>query len=111
MKLKPEDFDWEKYEYQFEPLGDEGKEYFNVLGGVWSPVSPHHRYTTSPCITRLPKPEPLYQLLTPGTLIREGDEINLNGGDRWKKAVGPCGFSAARNEIWRRKLPEGTKLP
>lgn len=111
MKLKPEDFDWEKYDYQFEQLGDEGTEYFNVLGGVWSPVSPQHRYTTSPCITRLPKPEPLYQHLTPGMEIRAGDDWRRGCGAWFSAAATQIGQKVADGAIWRRKLPEGTKLP
>jgi hypothetical protein len=111
MKLKPSDFDWEKYDYAWTYVrendtvvlwgdrskGDNGWGFRGDMPSSW-------------WITRTPKPEPVYQLLTPGTWIREGDEMSL-GDDCWKKAVGTCGFYAARNEIWRRKLPEGTKLP
>lgn len=108
MKLKPSDFDWEKYDYHVEWV----EEVFvhDSLNSHLEANPLESLEVAAVNLVRIPKPEPVYQLLTPGTWIREGDEMSL-GDDCWKKVVGTCGFSAARNEIWRRKLPEGTKLP
>ena len=112
MKLKPEDFDWEKYNYSLDWVG-------NIRSGVeamdhtnsdkWGVVS---YVQNSLNLTRTLKPEPVYQLLTPGMEIREGDEYKPDGDHKWSKAY-PHIVGQKVREIgtWRRKLPEGTKLP
>lgn len=104
MKLKPSDFDWEKYDYTVE-----------VAYGIVDRLTPHGWATKSDgyegiVIKRAPKPKPIYQLLTPGMELREGDELRDTSGN-WEPVISLVGFVVLPTDVCRRKLPEGTKLP
>ena len=117
MKLSPDMFDWQKYDYHLEWVG-------NLRDGVEAlDHSPPTTWTgenyagDSLNLIRVAKPEPLYQLLTPGMEIREGDEQSLRTDTvpqiDWATVPGfEVGTRVAgRSVLYRRKLPEGTKLP
>ncbi len=109
MKLKPSDFDWEKYDYFL--TTDHKHEYLGSENSAlrWLPPDLGCGFA----LARTPKPKPIYQLLTPGMEIREGDEWYSGYPDKWspKWDLGGTQRKVMPSELWRRELPEGTKLP
>lgn len=110
MKLKPSDFDWDKYDHHVMYMKNAP---VSPASEVWDGERWTNQYLTGGWyLIRYPKPEPLYQLLTPGMEIQDGDDW-WRGCGEWSRgaAATQIGRKVADGAIWRRKLPEGTKLP